>query len=444
KDIEDKRLEPGLYKSDGTFVKWDILINDGIININNGTLSSNYKMVQETWMGMPMNVYKNLSSDALDGDLVVPNGEDITLAENAFNQCQKLKSVTFADNVVAINKWAFANCSALVSIDLEKSTRLTTIKSQLVANCNVLEIIKLPSSITTIEEGAIASSNSLTNFEIGHLSNLATIEYNAISCKVTRLDISSSVQNIEAGAFIYCNNLESINVDASNPNYCSVDGVLFTKDMKTLICYPAGKRDIEYNVPSEVNIIPYESFYRVNKLEKLILPSSITTIENRAFQYSTALKEVSLENCTNLVSIGNYIFSDCTSLINAKLPSNLTTIPLGTFNNCTALETVAIPKNVKTIGETAFYNCSAITEINCPTELTNIGIRAFANCKKLSTIIFYEKLSIIEKQAFQNCDSLTTINYTGTSSQWSSISIDNYNSYNEDLLNANVNFEYTI
>ena len=305
---EETALQVGLYKTDGTFVPWDELIADGTIHNNNGIISTNYGPTIETWMGMQMTVYRNSSSDILNGDLVVPGGADITLAENAFASCGNLRSVTFADNVVDINKYAFANCSALVSIDLSKSTRLTTIKKQLVANCNVLESIKLPSSITTIEEGAIASHNSLTDFEIGHMTNLTTIEYDAISCGATIVDIPASVQTIEEGAFNYWHKLEEINVDSANPNYCSVDGVLFTKDMNTLIHYPESKQDTQYTVPNGVTTIAYEAFSDTANLKTVILPSSITTIANRAFMDATSIEVVTIENCTNLTSLGNYTF----------------------------------------------------------------------------------------------------------------------------------------
>ena len=51
------------------------------------------------------------------------------------------------------------------------------------------------------------------------------------------INIPDSVTTIKEGAFDYCLNLKSITVGANNPNYVSIDTVLFTKDMKKIICY---------------------------------------------------------------------------------------------------------------------------------------------------------------------------------------------------------------
>ena len=57
---------------------------------------------------------------------------------------------------------------------------------------------------------------------------------------IKSITIPTSVTSIGKRVFGYCYNLASINAD-NNLNYSSVDGVLFDKNIKTLICYPAGK-----------------------------------------------------------------------------------------------------------------------------------------------------------------------------------------------------------
>ncbi|MBQ5367003.1 MAG: leucine-rich repeat protein, partial [Thermoguttaceae bacterium] len=56
---------------------------------------------------------------------------------------------------------------------------------------------------------------------------------------LTLIDIPASVTEIGEGAFVACPSLERFTVDANNPRYCAIDGVLFTKDRQTLIKYPA-------------------------------------------------------------------------------------------------------------------------------------------------------------------------------------------------------------
>ena len=73
----------------------------------------------------------------------------------------------------------------------------------------------------------------------------------AFSCGITSISIPASVTEMES-AFTESYALTEINVDSSNPNYMSKDGVLFNKDGKELICYPDQKTDIEYTVSDGV------------------------------------------------------------------------------------------------------------------------------------------------------------------------------------------------
>ena len=63
----------------------------------------------------------------------------------------------------------------------------------------------------------------------------------------------------------------------------SKDGVLFNKDLSTLICYPCSYPETEYTVPSGVSRIEDYSFYGVTNLQEIIIPSSVTTISNNVF-----------------------------------------------------------------------------------------------------------------------------------------------------------------
>ena len=52
------------------------------------------------------------------------------------------------------------------------------------------------------------------------------------------INIGKDVQYIADSAFYSCKQLRAVFVDEENPFYCDVDGVLYTKDMKTLVLHP--------------------------------------------------------------------------------------------------------------------------------------------------------------------------------------------------------------
>ena len=76
--------------------------------------------------------------------------------------------------------------------------------------------------------------------------------------------------------------LQRINVAKGNPKFASEDGVLFDKEKKTLLCFPCGRTGT-YTVPKCVQTIGEDAFNGCDRLEKLIIPDSVTEIGHFAF-----------------------------------------------------------------------------------------------------------------------------------------------------------------
>lgn len=117
--------------------------------------------------------------------------------------------------------------------------------------------------------------------------------------KVKTLVIPASVTCIEtmrgdmsSGPFGYENNpFSEIIVDEENDHFTSVDGVLFSKDRKELICYPCGRREKEYHIPEGVEKIAEEAFLNVEHLEYVYMPASVKVVEEGAFKACPRLVE---------------------------------------------------------------------------------------------------------------------------------------------------------
>ena len=102
---------------------------------------------------------------------------------------------------------------------------------------SALTTVAIPEGLTSIAEGAFENCVALTS-----------------------LTIPSSVTSIDENPFSGCDNLSDIIVEANNQNYSSLDGVLFDKNMKTIICYPGGKSDTTYTIPAGVTTIGDRAF----------------------------------------------------------------------------------------------------------------------------------------------------------------------------------------
>ncbi len=148
------------------------------------------------------------------------------------------------------------------------------------------------------------------------------------------LNIGANVEIISSWAITNCPVLKSINVSRDNKAYTSKDGVLYSKDMKTILCFP-NMNSTRYVIPEGVETVSMNAFYKCSNMTEVVLPGSIKLIEDRAFQKCVNLKSISLGDLVEKIGIDSFSF-------------------------CTGLTEMFIPKSVKSIGDFAFYNCGNI------------------------------------------------------------------------------------
>lgn len=132
------------------------------------------------------------------------------------------------------------------------------------------------------------------------------------------ITLPSSVTSIGERIFNGCWNLEEINVNESNKFYRAIDGVLYTKDLKTIICYPKGKEDKKFVIPSGVTSIGINAFSSCRNLQEITLPSGVTSIGKCAFYWCWYLQKITLPS--SVTSIGDDAFSGYYNLQQINIP----------------------------------------------------------------------------------------------------------------------------
>ena len=144
-----------------------------------------------------------------------------------------------------------------------------------------------------------------------------------------------------------CPSLESIEVDAENKYYASIDGILYNKRIDTLIACPSCNAESVLIPETVVSIADY-AFYE-STIRSVEIPSSVTSIGSKA-----------LYNCDNLGSvnisaanIGEYAFYDCDNVETIKIGERVKSIGDYAFCYCGSVETIEIGKSVKSIGDYA-------------------------------------------------------------------------------------------
>lgn len=176
---------------------------------------------------------------------------------------------------------------------------------------------------------------------------IANLEY------VTKVSLGKNVKEIGAWAFSNNQHVTEIAVNEENEFFCDVDGVLFTKDMKTLLFYPIAKdlvteknqdgNEIQvstYTIPDGVETIRSKAFYKCYPIKEVVIPDSVKRIEEKAFFRCDKLSGLKIPQA--LEFIGKDAFSYCYSLTELDIPSNIKQIDVYAFYNCTNLLTINV------------------------------------------------------------------------------------------------------
>ena len=331
---------------------------------------------------------------------VIRDKEVKRIAPYAFEDCNVLKRITIPSTLTGIGEQSFTSCSALESIEVDKSNSTYSSEkgvlfskdktSLYVYPSNKLdETYTIPNSVTYVYSFAFFVNKNIKNITIPE--NVEAIGKAAFfGCEnIERIMIPKNVESIGSAAFSSCRSLKTIDVAKDNPSYREIDGALFTSDMSILIGYPSGKTDTTYIVPNGVKYV------------------------------------------------GDWVFSECYRLVNITLPDELLIIGGSAFYACTGLKSITIPNSVKYIGGIAFELCENIQTITIPSGVEEIGEETFMQCTSLKSINIPKSVTKIGNSAFDCCDSLTDVYYEGSSSQWRSINIAEYNTA---LTSANIHF----
>ena len=423
------------------------------------------------------------------------------IGSRAFQHCNNMTAVTIPNSVTSIGDYAFYGCSALSFID-EFDSNFESFGLHVFAGCSSLTAIDMdaanpnyssengvlfnkaktrviqypagkedvsygiPATVTVVGSEAFLNARKLTNIVIP--DGVQTIKNGAFfGCSgLLFVTIPKSVTTIEENAFVGCNKLTSFMVETTNTKYCSKEDVLFSKDKKKLIQYPAGNKNTSYLIPDGTTHVGNYAFNQCKDLTSIIIPKTVTNIGWNAFQSCSGLTTLTCR-AVNPPHCDDDCFDDVTRTIPVYVPkesldaykadegwSYFTNIKPITCNassgTCGAngdnltwslscdgvltisgegdmkqwthvttshyapwrsyeVESIVIEEGVTSIGMFAFWNCYHVQEITLPNSLKLIGASAFFGCTGLESVTFGSGIAAIGEYAFDGCTGLTSM-----------------------------------
>ena len=176
-----------------------------------------------------------------------------------------------------------------------------------------------------------------------------------------RINIPASMTSVYPGLFRgYESKWEKVTVAKGNPNYSSLDGLLYSKNQDTLwVCPSAHQGDIK--LPATVKVIYDRAFSDTKNIGRVILPEGLT-------------------------SIGESTFSE-SNITQVNIPGSIKILPRRILALCRQLKQVTIDEGVEVIGESAF-TCSYIETITLPSTIKEVGDEAFMLCDKVRDVYY--------------------------------------------------------
>ena len=346
-----------------------------------------------------------------------------SIGDGAFDGCSSLSSIAISDSITSISAWTFDGCSSLRSLVIPDS--VTSIGNEAFRGCSSLCSLVIPDSVTSIGDGAFDGCSSLRSLVIPDC--VTSIRDGAFDgCKSLRsLVIPDSVTSIGDGAFSSCSSLRSLVIPGSVTSIgdgafssCSSLRSLVIPDSVVNIkgnpfCHWKGKLEClsasfiyEDNVLFNMDKSKLISF-RNQEAKSFIIPDGVKSIGNRAFDYCYSLISISIPN--SVTSIGDESFIDCSSLSNLVIPNSVTSIGAWAFDGCKSLRSFVIPDSVTSIGYGAFSYCSSLSSLVIPDSVTSIGDSAFEDCTSLSSLVIPDGVTSIGAWAFDRCSSLSSL-----------------------------------
>lgn len=276
-----------------------------------------------------------------------------SLGEGAFVGCA-MQSIAIPGTLKEIPDQTFNNCKKLVKATLAEG--VTTLGEECFERCLSLLSFTCPDSLTAIGKDAFTGCDLLYSFHLG--AGLASLK-------------DSGLQN-------NCDALASYTVSDASTYFSAANGILYSKDGKTLV-----------SVPMYWAILDNDGNVDTASTASFVINDTVETIGYMAMATDSS-HEKSITSITlgkNVKVIGEQAFKYHASAT-FTFNSALTEIDDYAFQSCKGLTSVVLPDSVTHVGSYAFYSCSNLASFTFGAGMSDFGSHIFDSCSSSLVIAF--------------------------------------------------------
>ena len=390
-----------------------------------------YNLNAETKQATVISSYTKYSGDIKIPETIIYNGKTYsvtTIADNAFNSCSDLTSISIPNNVTSIGNGAFNGCDGLTKVEINSNNIISGYNNIVNIFGNQVKEYIIGESVTSIGEYVFSNCISLTSVTIGNsVKSIGTSAFYGCT-SLSSVNIGNSVIEIGSGAFSDCSVLTSINI----PNSVTTIGNYVFSGCSGLSSVTIGKGVTKIGVGAfdcnnlkSVHIsnlavwcsISFGNGYGSNPIQ----------IAHHLYLNGEEIKDLVIPD--NVTSIGQYAFDGCESLTSVTIPNSVTTVGKDAFDGCNGLKSVNISdlaawcnilfsnKEASPLhsGASLYLNDKLLQgEVNIPEGALKIGSYSFYGLKGVSKFIVPSTVQTIEQYAF-NSDFVSEVAINATS-----------------------------